>query len=78
MERVLPRPLLFVNEKSITEARNPESATIDALPTEHMLRVINRADQQVALAVEGEIPRIAASAASGSPAAAWIRANRRA
>lgn len=44
-----------------TETANPASANIDALPTEDMLRVINAADQQVAFAVEREIPQIAAS-----------------
>ncbi len=43
----------------ITEARNPSSESIDALPTLEMLRVINAADQQVALAVERELPNIA-------------------
>lgn len=42
-----------------TEAANPASAVIDALPTEQMLRVINAADQEVAFAVEREIPNIA-------------------
>lgn len=36
----------------ITESRNPASADIDSLPTLDMLRVINREDQTVALAVE--------------------------
>jgi N-acetylmuramic acid 6-phosphate etherase len=43
----------------LTEARNPSSNEIDALPTAEMLRVINAADQQVAIAVECEIPNIA-------------------
>lgn len=42
-----------------TEAANPASAAIDALPTDEMLRVINAADQDVATAVEREIPNIA-------------------
>jgi N-acetylmuramic acid 6-phosphate etherase len=42
-----------------TEAANPASAAIDALPTEEMLRVINAADWRVASAVEREIPNIA-------------------
>ncbi|MBV8811556.1 MAG: N-acetylmuramic acid 6-phosphate etherase [Acidobacteriaceae bacterium] len=42
-----------------TEARNPASESIDALPTLEMLRVINAADQEVALAVERELPSIA-------------------
>lgn len=44
-----------------TEAANPASAAIDALPTDQMLRVINAADQEVAAAVEREIPYIAAA-----------------
>ena len=43
----------------ITEARNPASTEIDALPTEGMLRVINAADQEIAVAVAREIPNIA-------------------
>jgi N-acetylmuramic acid 6-phosphate etherase len=43
----------------LTETRNPASAEIDALATVDMLAVINAADQQVALAVENEIPNIA-------------------
>jgi N-acetylmuramic acid 6-phosphate etherase len=43
----------------LTETRNPASAEIDALPTLEMLRVINAADQEVALSVEREIPNIA-------------------
>ncbi|MDQ2711020.1 MAG: N-acetylmuramic acid 6-phosphate etherase [Acidobacteriota bacterium] len=42
----------------LTEQQNPVSASIDRLPTTEMLRVINTADQQVALAVEREIPNI--------------------
>ncbi len=42
-----------------TEAQNPSSATIDSLPTEQALRVMNGADQEVALAVERVIPAIA-------------------
>jgi N-acetylmuramic acid 6-phosphate etherase len=42
-----------------TEARNPASASLDQLPTEEMLRVINAADREVAAAVEAEIPNIA-------------------
>jgi N-acetylmuramic acid 6-phosphate etherase len=44
-----------------TEATNPASAAIDALPTEAMLRVINRADQEVAAAVERELANITAA-----------------
>jgi N-acetylmuramic acid 6-phosphate etherase len=43
----------------LTETQNPASAEIDALPTLDMLRVINAADQEVALAVERELPNIA-------------------
>lgn len=43
----------------ITEASNPASTTIDALDTTGMLRVINAADQEIAAAVEREIPHIA-------------------
>ncbi|MBV9157616.1 MAG: N-acetylmuramic acid 6-phosphate etherase [Acidobacteriaceae bacterium] len=45
----------------LTEAANPSSASIDLLSTEEMLRVINAADQEVAIAVEREIPKIAAA-----------------
>lgn len=43
----------------ITESRNPASADIDSLPTLDMLRVINREDQTVALAVEKNLPQVA-------------------
>jgi N-acetylmuramic acid 6-phosphate etherase len=43
----------------LTEAENPASARIDALPTLDVLRVINAADQEVALAVQRELPQIA-------------------
>jgi N-acetylmuramic acid 6-phosphate etherase len=43
----------------LTEAQNPASAGIDALSTLDMLRVINAADHEVALAVERELPQIA-------------------
>lgn len=43
----------------LTEAPNPASAAIDALPTLDMLRVINAADQAIAAAVERELPNIA-------------------
>ena len=43
----------------ITEARNPSSSAIDSLSTEDMLRVINAADQEVALSVEREVGQIA-------------------
>jgi N-acetylmuramic acid 6-phosphate etherase len=42
-----------------TEAQNPASAAIDALPTAQMLEVINSADAEVAEAVRAEIPAIA-------------------
>lgn len=44
--------------KLTTEGRNTASANIDMLSTEEMLRVINREDQKVALAVEKVIPAI--------------------
>lgn len=43
----------------LTEQPNPASASIDTLPTEAMLRVINAEDHRVADAVEREIPAIA-------------------
>ena len=43
----------------LTEAVNPASADIDALPTLEMLRVINAADKEVAIAVERELGYIA-------------------
>jgi len=46
-------------QELLTEARNPTSTGIDALSTIDMLRVINAADQEVALAVERELPHIA-------------------
>ncbi|HEX3681405.1 MAG TPA: N-acetylmuramic acid 6-phosphate etherase [Bryobacteraceae bacterium] len=49
------------SEALTTEAANPASAAIDALPTREMLRVINAADQEVALSVERELPNIAAA-----------------
>jgi len=48
-----------VLEKLLTEQPNPASASIDALPTEQVLRLINAEDQTVAVAVEREIPAIA-------------------
>jgi N-acetylmuramic acid 6-phosphate etherase len=50
---------LLTRAALLTEARNPASAKIDALSTTEMLRVMNAADQQVAFAVENEIPNIA-------------------
>jgi N-acetylmuramic acid 6-phosphate etherase len=43
----------------LTEQPNPASASIDTLPTEAMLRVINAEDRKVAEAVERELPAIA-------------------
>lgn len=48
-------------ENLLTETRNPASSAIDALPTMEMLRVINAADQEVALSVQRELPHIAAA-----------------
>ncbi len=42
-----------------TEARNPETDNIDKISTLEMMRVINREDQKVAIAVEKELPHIA-------------------
>jgi N-acetylmuramic acid 6-phosphate etherase len=46
-------------EKLLTEQSNPASASIDALPAEEVLRIINSEDRKVARAVEREIPKIA-------------------
>ncbi|HWC98468.1 MAG TPA: N-acetylmuramic acid 6-phosphate etherase [Candidatus Sulfopaludibacter sp.] len=46
-------------EKLLTEQTNPASASIDALPTEEALRIMNSEDRKVAEAVEHEIPAIA-------------------
>lgn len=43
----------------MTEQVNPSSAGLDALPTEEMLAVFNREDQQVAFAVQRALPQIA-------------------
>jgi N-acetylmuramic acid 6-phosphate etherase len=43
----------------LTEAQNPMSSGIDGLSTIEMLRVINAADQEVAFAVQRELPNIA-------------------
>ncbi len=48
-------------ENLVTEQRNPASEHIDRLPTRDLLEVINRQDQQVAAAVEAEIPHVAAA-----------------
>ena len=42
-----------------TEARNPASAELDALPTLRMLEVMNEEDERVAHAVRSELPAIA-------------------
>jgi N-acetylmuramic acid 6-phosphate etherase len=47
-----------VLENLLTEQSNPASATIDSLPTEQVLRIINAEDRKVAEAVEKEIPSI--------------------
>jgi N-acetylmuramic acid 6-phosphate etherase len=52
---------LPVLERLLTEQRNPESERIDAVSTAELLRIVNREDQKVALAVEREIPNIAAA-----------------
>ena len=46
-------------ETPLTEQANPASASIDALPTEEVLRIVNAEDRKVAAAVEREIPAIA-------------------
>jgi N-acetylmuramic acid 6-phosphate etherase len=46
-------------QELLTEAQNPASTSLDSLPTLDMLRVMNAADQEVALAVERELPQIA-------------------
>ena len=43
----------------LTEQPNPASASVDALPTEDILRIINAEDRKVAEAVGREIPAIA-------------------
>jgi N-acetylmuramic acid 6-phosphate etherase len=48
-----------VLENLLTEQPNPASASLDALPTEEVLRIINAEDRKVAEAVEREIPAIA-------------------
>ncbi|HWB86379.1 MAG TPA: N-acetylmuramic acid 6-phosphate etherase [Bryobacteraceae bacterium] len=51
-------------EKLLTEQANPASASIDALPIEDALRIINAEDQKVAEAVGREIPNIARAVAA--------------
>jgi N-acetylmuramic acid 6-phosphate etherase len=46
-------------EQLLTEQPNPASASIDSLPTESMLSVINTEDKRIAESVEKEIPSIA-------------------
>src|SRR6202522_4641088 len=46
-------------EHLLTEARHPDTARIDQLPTLEMLEVITAAGRSVADAVHAEIPRIA-------------------
>lgn len=43
----------------ITEQQNPDTLRIDHLPTLEMLTLMNREDQQVALAVQAALPQIA-------------------
>jgi N-acetylmuramic acid 6-phosphate etherase len=52
---------LPVLERLLSEQRNPESERIDAVSTAELLAIINREDRKVALAVEREIPNIAAA-----------------
>jgi N-acetylmuramic acid 6-phosphate etherase len=44
---------------SLTEARNPASASIDTLSTLDMLRLINAEDARVPQAIAAELPRVA-------------------
>ena len=44
-------------EKLLTEQANPASASIDALPTEDVLRIVNSEDRKVAEAVERGLAR---------------------
>jgi len=46
-------------ENLLTEQPNPASESIDAKPTEEILRIINAEDQKIAGAVAGQIPAIA-------------------
>ncbi len=54
-----PRPSPVPGPQSLTEARNPATANIDALPTLDMVRLINGQDACVPEAVAVELPRIA-------------------
>jgi N-acetylmuramic acid 6-phosphate etherase len=62
---VLLRPFLHdgkgMRHDLTTEAQNPSSTAIDALPTGQMLEIINAADKEIAEAVRREIPAIAAA-----------------
>ena len=51
-------------ENLLTEQSNPASASLDVLPTEEVLRIINAEDARVAAAVEQEIPEIARAVAA--------------
>jgi N-acetylmuramic acid 6-phosphate etherase len=53
-----------VLENLLTEQSNPASASLDVLPTEEVLRIINAEDARVAAAVEQEIPEIARAVAA--------------
>ena len=46
-------------DQLVTESRNPNTLNIDQLPTEEMLRAINREDRTVAEVVGEQIPAIA-------------------
>lgn len=46
-------------ERLVTEGRNPQTLQIDQLDSWEILRLINREDQLVALAVQQELPAIA-------------------
>lgn len=45
----------------ITEQRNPNSMQLDSLSAQELVALINREDQQVALAVEKRLPQIASA-----------------
>lgn len=46
-------------ERRITEQRNPASRNLDRMSTAEILRLMNREDREVAIAVERELPAIA-------------------
>jgi N-acetylmuramic acid 6-phosphate etherase len=52
-------PHLPASQASLTEARNPRTERIDALPTLEVARLINAEDSAVPAAVAAELPRIA-------------------